>query len=153
MDNNDLFLVTNRTTNIIPIQLLYDIAHKSHGGTYHNIPHSSDENRLLRYFAKALGILRDVSVLNLGVTLKPHAGATILGVDPGNYRITSGAHGSSTIHFGELARKEHRKIIVVVQLPAVHHNERAMTVMTVECSYRYVQQYNLIHMLFALVQE
>jgi hypothetical protein len=117
-------------------QLLYDIAHESHGGTYHNTPHSSDCNKLLRYFAKVLGILRDVSVLNLAVTLSPHAGATILEVRPGNHRVTTGHHGSSTIHFGELARKEQRKIIVAIQLPEVHHSERAKVVMDVECSYR-----------------
>jgi hypothetical protein len=128
------------------IQLLYDIAHKSHGGTYHNTPHSTHRNKLLRYFAKVLGILRDVSVLNLKVTLKPHAGTTILQVEPGNYRVTSGAHhGSSTIHFGELARKEHRKIIVVIQLPAVVNNEKEKTVMAVECSYRYVPKTISVH--------
>ncbi|WVZ49709.1 hypothetical protein U9M48_001041 [Paspalum notatum var. saurae] len=115
--------------------LLYDIAHKSHGGTYHNIPHSSDANKLLRYFAKVLGILRDVSALNLSVTLKPHAGATILEVDPGNHQVTSGGHGSFTIHFGELARKEQRRTIVMLQLPAVRNNDKANTVMVVECSY------------------
>ncbi|KAJ1276690.1 hypothetical protein BS78_05G234000 [Paspalum vaginatum] len=92
--------------------------------------------RALKYFAKVLGILRDVSVLNLLVTLKPHAGATILEVHPGNNRVTPVGHGSSTIHFGDLAGKEHRRIFAVIQLPAVLNNERAKTVMDVECSYR-----------------
>jgi hypothetical protein len=133
--------------------LLYDIARTSHGGTYHNTRHSAVRNSLLLYFAKVLGILRDVSALNLTVTLKPYAGATILQVEPGKYRVTSGAHGSSTIHFGELARKEHRKIIVVIQLPAVLNNQRANTVMAVECSYRYVPKtnsFNWVHCIYCM---
>ncbi|WVZ49986.1 hypothetical protein U9M48_001289 [Paspalum notatum var. saurae] len=102
--------------------MFQDFARKSHGGTYHNTPHSDVGNSLLKYFAKVLGILRDVS----------------LEVHPGNYRVTPGGHGSFTIHFGDLARKEHRRIIAVVQLPAVLNNEKAKTVMDVDCSYRYV---------------
>jgi hypothetical protein len=32
-------------------QLLHDIAKRSHGGTYHNTPHSPKRNTLLKYFA------------------------------------------------------------------------------------------------------
>lgn len=129
------------------MQLLHDIARKSHGGTYHNTPHSIHRNRLLRYFATILGKIRDVSALNVKVTLKPHAGARIQGEKPGgDYWITNGPHGSITIDYGFLARLEKRRIIVDLLLPAVESHEENTTVMTVECSYRYACIY--IHVSF-----
>jgi hypothetical protein len=81
--------------------------------------------------------------MNVEVTLIPRAGTTITEVDPGSYQVTDYRDGSSTIDFGELARKEDRKIIVEIELPAVRRNEPPRTVMTVECTYRYV--YWLLH--------
>jgi hypothetical protein len=81
--------------------------------------------------------------MNVEVTLIPRAGTTITKVDPGRYQVTDYEDGSSTIDFGELARKEDRKIIIEIELPAVRRNEPPRTVMTVECTYRYV--YWLLH--------
>jgi hypothetical protein len=121
------------------IQLLHDIARRSRGGTYHNAGHSDDTNNQIRHVAKVLAILHDVSALDLTVTLKPRAGATILELKPGNYPKTYGeTDGFPIINFGELAREEHRKILVV---PPVLKDEKAKNVMTVEWSYRYVPIY------------
>lgn len=117
-------------------ELLHDIARRSHRGVYHVTPHSTVGVNLLRYLEMVLETLRSVSALNLKVTLRPEAESTIVQVDPGNYRVENGKNiGEFIIDFGELARKESRKVIVGIQLPSVLNNVEEMVVMAIQCSY------------------
>ncbi|XP_008677471.1 uncharacterized protein [Zea mays] len=119
-------------------QLLYDIAYHSHAGTYHHVREKEDENQLMKAFA-FLAIYRSISMLDLKVTVSAHkeaAGAIIRGVDPCRYRV-DGPHGdgSFTVHFGDLAREESRRILVDVQLPQVQHEQKDKPVIHVKYEY------------------
>lgn len=100
-------------------------------------------------FAAPLSIYRSVTMLDLRVTLKPikETGYVIPsgGVDAGHYEVKhQGSDGSFTIHFGDLAREENRRILVDLKLPEVKQEQKDKIVMQVEYDYRYVRTFLLI---------
>lgn len=118
-------------------KLLFDIASRSHIGIYHYVQEKEKANDLMESFV-TLAIFRSISMLGLEVTLSPNTeteNIVILRVDPGCYTVTPNDNRSYTIHFGDLAREENRRILVDVQLPTVHQNQKAKNVLKVEYSY------------------
>lgn len=83
-----------------------------------------------------LGRFRDISVLNLRVTLKKQD-PEIHNVDPGSYPTKPAGGGSFTVEFGDLAREERRRIMLLLRFPEARKEEKGKIVLTVECSYRY----------------
>ncbi|KAE8817353.1 hypothetical protein D1007_05047 [Hordeum vulgare] len=122
--------------------LLYELAHKSHGGAFHLVKDNSAENNLADGFGMVLGRFRDISVLNLRmilrVTPKQKEPEKIHDVGPGSYPTKPHVkeEGSFIVEFGDLARLEARRTMLLLHLPKVHKEEKGKTVLTVECSYR-----------------
>uniref|UniRef100_A0ACD6ANR5 Uncharacterized protein n=1 Tax=Avena sativa TaxID=4498 RepID=A0ACD6ANR5_AVESA len=117
-------------------KLLNALAHQSHGGLFHLVTDKLDANHLAEAFAMVLGRFRDISVLNLRVTLKKQE-MEMQSVKAGSYPTKQPYGGDSfTVEFGDLARQERRRIMIFLRLPEACNEEKGKTVMTVECSYR-----------------
>lgn len=117
--------------------LLFDIASRSHVGVYHHVPDTDVKDDLQRAFASSLAIFRTICLLDLEVTLKASkaGGCKILRVHPCDYRKNpDGSDGTWTIHFGDLARQENRRILVDVSLPKASKTEETH-VLDVTCKY------------------
>lgn len=117
--------------------MLHTLAEKSHGGGYHSVKDEKDGNHLTKAFGQALARFRSISIHNLEVTFKRH-GPAIGKVEPGSYKQKLLGE-SVTVDFGDVAREEALRILVLLRLPVVPNPEGAKPVLEVECSYRYVR--------------
>ncbi|WVZ49998.1 hypothetical protein U9M48_001299 [Paspalum notatum var. saurae] len=128
----------------LKMELLKDIAYMSYGGTYQNVPNPATENLMLPNVGRTLAIVRDISVLNVSVNLRPKGGAKIQQVyaaDTNNTSRYTGRSrptmdGSMTAEFGDLARTERRSIFVDIQLPAVAADQNPNKFLDIDCTYR-----------------
>ncbi|CAL5003226.1 unnamed protein product [Urochloa decumbens] len=121
--------------------LLWEIAQKSHAGVYH---HVLDEGEVTNYLTKAfasLALYRSISVMGLQVTLIPKEEAkyTIVHVDAGGYHPDhpKDSPTSWTIHFGDLAREENRRVLVELKVLGVSKKEDPKPVIEVKYAYTY----------------
>ncbi|CAL5007483.1 unnamed protein product [Urochloa decumbens] len=110
-------------------------------GVYH---HVLDEGEVTNYLTKAfasLALYRSISVMGLKVTLIPKEEAkfTIVKVDAGDYHIDhpKDSPTSWTIHFGDLAREENRRILIELKLLGVSKEEDPKPVIQVKYAYTY----------------
>ncbi|CAL4994972.1 unnamed protein product [Urochloa decumbens] len=127
-------------------KVLGAIASKSNGGTFHYV---RDDESLTVRFAEILAGLLSVVVQDLELVVSEQPGHSKIIVqekdegdaaEPGKY--PQRRQGDKVcISFGDLFSGEVRKVIVHLLLPAVHRGYRA-TVLTAQCSYRYMTLFN-----------
>lgn len=97
-------------------KVLKEIAEKSNGGTFSNVPNVDD---LTKAFSQCLGGLLTVVVKDLNLTVTQFKDeSTIKDVSAGNYPKTAN-DTSVTVSFGELYNSEVRLVMAYVSLPKV----------------------------------